>query len=216
MTILVTGGAGYIGSHMVKLLAGAGLNPVVIDDLSGGRRQAVGDTPLHIGDLGEPAFIEAVLDAVRPQAVMHFAGSIQVGESVRDPALYYRNNLVATHTLLEAMRRRGIARLVFSSTAAIFGDPVRTPIDETHPKVPINPYGRSKWMVEQMLDDYDAAYGLHSACLRYFNAAGADPDGAIGECHEPETHLIPLVLQVASGRRPQIAVYGDDYDTEDG
>lgn len=216
MTILVTGGAGYIGSHMVRLLAGAGLQPVVVDDLRGGRREAVGEAPLHVGDLGEATFIDAVLDQTRPQAVMHFAGSIQVGESVRDPALYYRNNLVATQTLLEAMHRHGVSRLVFSSTAAVFGDPVRTPIDEEHPKAPINPYGRSKWMVEQILDDHDAAYGLHAVCLRYFNAAGADPEGAVGECHEPETHLIPLVLQVASGRRPHIAVYGDDYDTPDG
>lgn len=216
MNILVTGGAGYIGSHMVKLLSGAGLVPIVVDDLSGGRRQAVGDVPLHLGDVGDPAFIETVINQTRPQAVMHFAGSIQVGESVRDPALYYRNNLVATQTLLGSMRRNGVSRLVFSSTAAIFGEPVRTPIDEDHPKAPINPYGRSKWMVEQMLTDHDAAYGLHSVCLRYFNAAGADPDGAIGECHEPETHLVPLVLQVASGRRPHISVFGNDYDTDDG
>lgn len=216
MTILVTGGAGYIGSHMVKQLAAAGLQPVVVDDLRAGRCQAVGNAPLHVGDLGDPAFIDAVLREVRPQAVMHFAGSIQVGESVRDPALYYRNNVVATQTLLDAMRQHGVTLLVFSSTAAIFGDPAYSPIDEDHPKAPINPYGRSKWMVEQMLADHDAAYGLHSTCLRYFNAAGADPDGAIGECHEPETHLIPLVLQVASGRRPHISVFGDDYDTDDG
>lgn len=216
MTILVTGGAGYIGSHMVRLLAREGLQPVVVDDLRGGRRQAVGDAPLHVGDLGERDFIDSVIGRTRPRAVMHFAGSIQVGESVRDPALYYRNNLVATQVLLEAMHRHAVPRLVFSSTAAIFGDPVRTPIDEDHPKAPINPYGRSKWMVEQMLEDHDAAYGLHSVCLRYFNAAGADPDGAAGECHEPETHLVPLVLQVASGRRQHIAVYGDDYDTPDG
>ncbi|NZA27871.1 UDP-glucose 4-epimerase GalE [Luteimonas sp. SJ-92] len=216
MKVLVTGGAGYIGSHMVKLLAASGLSPEVVDDLSGGRREAVVDAPLHVGDVGDSAFIDAVLARTRPAAVMHFAGSIQVGESMREPARYYRNNLVATLALLDAMRRHGTTRLVFSSTAAIFGNPVHVPIGEDHPKAPINPYGRSKWMVEQALADHDAAYGLKSVCLRYFNAAGADPDGVLGECHDPETHLIPLVLQVASGRRPHIAIYGDDYQTADG
>lgn len=216
VSILVTGGAGYIGSHMTRMLAASGLQPVVVDDLSSGRRKAVGHAPLHVGDCGDPDFIGRVIDATRPAAVMHFAGSIQVGESVRNPALYYRNNLVATQALLDAMVGRGIPRLVFSSTAAIFGAPVRIPIDEDHPKAPINPYGRGKWMVEQILEDYDRAYGLKSACLRYFNAAGADPGAGVGECHEPETHLIPLVLQVCSGRRRQVAVYGDDYDTPDG
>ena len=215
-TILVTGGAGYIGSHMLKALRQAGFRAVVADDLSSGRRAAVDDTELHVGDIGDAAFIDGVLAQARPAAVMHFAGSIQVGESVADPGKYYRNNVAASGTLLEAMRRHGIARFIFSSTAAIFGDPRYVPIDEAHPKQPINPYGRSKWFVEQVLDDMHRAHGLRSICLRYFNAAGADPGGQLGECHEPETHLIPLILQVASGRRPHIGIYGDDYPTADG
>ena len=215
-TILVAGGAGYIGSHMVKALHGAGFRVAVVDDLTSGRREAVGTADLHVGDIGDAAFLDGVLAQVRPAAVMHFAGSIQVGESMTDPAKYYRNNVAATGVLLDAMRARGVDRFIFSSTAAIFGDPAYVPIDEAHPKAPINPYGRSKWMVEQMLEDHDRAYGLKSVCLRYFNAAGADPDGELGECHEPETHLIPLILQVASGRRPHIGVYGDDYPTPDG
>ena len=215
-TILVVGGAGYIGSHMVRQLRRAGFGVAVADDLSHGHRKAVGDSPLHVGDIGDAAFADALLRGVRPAAVMHFGSSIQVGESVADPAKYYRNNVTATQVLLDAMRTHGASRLIFSSTAAIFGDPVYVPIDEAHPKRPINPYGRSKWMVEQMLEDYDRAYGLKSVCLRYFNAAGADPEGELGERHEPETHLVPLVLQVASGRRPHIGVYGDDYPTPDG
>ena len=215
-TVLVVGGAGYIGSHMVKLLQQAGYLPVVADDLSGGRREAVRDAALHVGDIGDATFVDALLRAVQPAAVMHFASFIQVGESMADPGKYYRNNVGATQVLLDAMGTHGITRFIFSSTAAIFGDPVYVPIDEAHPRQPINPYGRSKWMVEQMLEDYDSAYGLKSVCLRYFNAAGADAEGELGECHEPETHLIPLLLQVASGRRPHITVYGDDYATADG
>ena len=214
--ILVVGGAGYIGSHMVKQLRREGFAVHVADDLSSGRREAVLGAPLHVGDIGDAAFVDRLLQEVRPAAVMHFASFIQVGESVADPAKYYRNNIAATLVLLEAMRAHGVTRFIFSSTAAIFGDPQYTPIDEAHPKAPINPYGRSKWFVEQMLEDFDRAYGLKSVCLRYFNAAGADPDGALGECHEPETHLIPLILQVASGRRPHITVYGKDYPTADG
>lgn len=214
--ILVVGGAGYIGSHMVKMLRGAGLHPVVVDDLGNGRREAVGEAPLHVGDISDTAFVAHVLEEVRPAAVMHFASFIQVGESVTDPARYYRNNLTATQVLLDGMRARGVQRFIFSSTAAVFGNPEYVPIDEAHPKAPINPYGRSKWMVEQLLEDYDRAYGLKAVCLRYFNAAGADPEGALGECHEPETHLIPLLLQVASGRRAHITVNGDDYPTPDG
>ncbi len=215
-TILVVGGAGYIGSHMVKWLQRAGYTPVVADDLSNGRREAVRDARLHVGDIGDMAFVDALLREVKPSAVMHFASFIQVGESMADPGRYYRNNVGGTQVLLDGMRSHGITRLIFSSTAAIFGDPAYVPIDEMHQKQPINPYGRSKWMVEQMLEDYDRAYGLKSTCLRYFNAAGADADGELGECHEPETHLIPLLLQVASGRRPHITVYGDDYATADG
>jgi len=214
--ILVVGGAGYIGSHMVKRLRRAGFEAVVADDLSSGHREAVLGAPLHVGDIGDAAFVDAVLRETRPAAVMHFASFIQVGESVADPAKYYRNNVAATQALLDGMRAHGVARFIFSSTAAIFGDPQYVPIDEAHPKAPINPYGRSKWFVEQMLEDYDRAYGLKSVCLRYFNAAGADPGGELGECHEPETHLIPLILQVASGRRPHITVYGEDYATADG
>jgi len=214
--ILVVGGAGYIGSHMVKQLRQAGYAVAVVDDLSSGRREAVLGAPLHVGDIGDAGFVSALLAQLRPAAVMHFASFIQVGESVADPGKYYRNNVTATQVLLDAMRAQGIDRFIFSSTAAIFGDPQYTPIDEAHPKAPINPYGRSKWFVEQMLDDYDRAYGLKSVCLRYFNAAGADPEGELGECHEPETHLIPLILQVASSRRPHITVYGEDYPTPDG
>ena len=215
-TILVTGGAGYIGAHMVKALRQSGFRPVVLDDLSSGHRSAVRDAELHVGDVGDAAFVGRVLAEVQPAAVMHFAGFIQVGESVLDPGKYFRNNVTATQVLLDAMRAHGIRRFIFSSTAAIFGEPQYVPIDEAHPKAPINPYGRSKWFVEQMLEDYDHAHGLKSVCLRYFNAAGADPDGEIGERHEPETHLVPLILQVASGRRSQIGVYGDDYPTPDG
>ena len=215
-TILVVGGAGYIGSHMVKRLRRAGFHVVVADDLSAGRREATLGAPLHVGDIGDAAFVDALLHETRPAAVMHFASFIQVGESVANPAKYYRNNVAATQVLLDGMRAHGVARFIFSSTAAIFGDPQYVPIDEAHPKAPINPYGRSKWFVEQMLEDFDRAYGLKSTCLRYFNAAGADPDGELGECHEPETHLIPLILQVASGRRAHITVYGDDYATPDG
>lgn len=214
--ILVVGGAGYIGSHMVKRLTHAGYTPVVADDLSNGRREAVRDARLHVGDIGDVAFVDTMLREVRPAAVMHFASFIQVGESMVDPGKYYRNNVAAAQVLLDAMRVHDVMRFIFSSTAAIFGDPVYVPIDEAHQKQPINPYGRSKWMVEQMLEDYDSAYGLKSVCLRYFNAAGADAEGELGECHEPETHLIPLLLQVASGRRPHITVYGDDYATADG
>ena len=215
-TILVVGGAGYIGAHMVKLLRRSGFAVAVADDLSGGRRGAVLGAALHVGDIGDAGFVDSVLHATRPAAVMHFASCIQVGESVVDPAKYYRNNVAATQVLLDGMRAHGVSRFIFSSTAAIFGDPAYVPIDEAHPKLPINPYGRSKWMVEQILEDFDAAYGLKSVCLRYFNAAGADPDGELGECHEPETHLIPLILQVASGRRPHITVNGDDCSTPDG
>ncbi|MES3023970.1 MAG: UDP-glucose 4-epimerase GalE [Pseudomonadota bacterium] len=214
--ILVVGGAGYIGAHMVKRLAQAGFMPVVLDNLSAGQRAAVGAEKLIVCEMGDPAVLDTLMQAFSFAAVMHFASHIQVGESVSDPGKYYENNVGNTLRLLEAMVRHKVSRFIFSSTAAIFGDPAYVPIDEQHPKEAINPYGRSKWMVEQVLADFDSAYGLRSSCLRYFNAAGADPDGEMGECHEPETHLVPLVLQAASGRRAAITVYGQDYPTRDG
>jgi UDP-glucose 4-epimerase len=168
------------------------------------------------GDLGDPSVLDYIFSNYDIDAVMHFAAFIEVAESVRDPAKYYRNNVINTTVLLNAMVQHDIEYFIFSSTAAIFGEPDYTPIDESHSKNPINPYGRSKLMVEQILQDYENAYGLKSTCLRYFNAAGADPDGELGERHQPETHLIPLILQAASGRRPTIRVFGNDYPTEDG
>jgi len=216
MQILVVGGAGYIGSHMVNALRKAGSEVVVLDDLSGGHRDAVCAAQLYVGSLADRALIDGLFEDYRFDAVMHFASFIQVGESVRNPAAYYRNNLVNSVNLLDAMLAHGVKRFVFSSTAAIFGEPERTPIDELHPAAPINPYGRSKWMVEQILSDYEQAYGMQSVCLRYFNAAGADAEAGLGERHEPETHLIPLVLQAAAGKRAAISIFGNDYDTPDG
>jgi len=216
MKILVVGGAGYIGSHMVKQLAQSGHDVLTLDNLSYGYRDAVKYGEFVEGDLGDSVILDAIFKAGDIDAVMHFAGFIQVGESVIKPAMYYHNNVVNTHTLLDAMLRHKVKNFIFSSTAAIFGEPDYTPIDEKHPKQPINPYGHSKLMIEQMLEDYDTAYGLRSTCLRYFNAAGADPDGELGERHVPETHLIPLILQAASGRRGDIKVFGDDYATDDG
>ena len=215
MNVLVVGGAGYIGSHMVKMLSLRGCSVTTLDDLSSGHRDAVLYGEFVQGNCCQ----RAVLDIVLSQgfdAVMHFASFIQVGESVQHPSKYYHNNFVNTLTLLDAMRAHGIKHFIFSSTAATFGEPQYTPIDECHPQQPINPYGRTKLMVEQLLSDYDNAYDMKSVCLRYFNAAGADPEGHLGERHEPETHLIPLVLQAASGRRAHISVFGRDYDTPDG
>ena len=216
MKILVVGGAGYIGSHMVKQLANAGNDVITLDNLSYGYRDAVKYGKFVEGDLGDNTVLDSIFEAGDIDAVMHFAGFIQVGESVIKPSMYYHNNVVNTLTLLDAMLRFDVKNFIFSSTAAIFGEPEYTPIDEKHHKQPINPYGHSKLMIEQVLDDYDKAYGLRSTCLRYFNAAGADPDGELGERHVPETHLIPLILQAASGRREDIKVFGDDYDTDDG
>ena len=214
--VLVVGGAGYIGSHMVWYLGQLGVDVVTFDDLSSGHRDAVLHGEFVQGNMADRVALDALFGCHDFDAVMHFASFIQVGESVQDPAKYYRNNVTNTLTLLDAMRDHGVKRFIFSSTAAVFGEPQRTPIDEAHPQQPINPYGRSKWMVEQILEDYDRARGLKSICLRYFNAAGADPEGELGERHVPETHLIPLVLQAASGRRDAICVFGTDYDTPDG
>jgi UDP-glucose 4-epimerase len=214
--LLVIGGAGYIGSHMVKLLNKSGCHVVVLDDLSNGFRDAVPQVDLVVGSIADAGLLKTLFARYQFDAVIHFASFIQVGESIFHPQKYYENNLVSTLTLLNAMREAGVSRFIFSSTAAVYGNPVYVPIDEKHPKLPINPYGKSKLMVEQVLEDYDSAYGLKSVCLRYFNAAGADPEGGLGERHEPETHLIPLVLQTASGRRGSICVFGNDYDTPDG
>ncbi|MEJ7929955.1 UDP-glucose 4-epimerase GalE [Ramlibacter sp. AN1015] len=214
--VLVVGGCGYIGSHMVRMLRDNGLRPVVIDNLATGYRDAVLPEELHVGELGDAAFLRKVLAETRPACVMHFAAASLVGESTQDPGKYWRNNVVQTLVLLDAMREHGIAEFIFSSTAAVFGNPVEVPISESHPCRPINPYGHSKLAVEYMLEDYAHAHGLRSVALRYFNAAGAHPDGSLGERHDPETHLIPLVLQVASGRRPFISRFGTDHGTPDG
>jgi len=216
MKLLVVGGAGYIGSHMVKALAEQGHEVLVVDNLSTGFRDAVVAGRFYELDIADSEKIGTFLRIHQPEAVFHFASFIQVGESVLNPAKYYANNLTATLSLLDAMVAAEIRYFIFSSTAAVYGNPQYTPIDEGHPKQPINPYGKSKWMVEQVLEDYDRAYGLKSISLRYFNAAGADPSGALGERHDPETHLIPLILQAASGRRDSITVFGEDYDTPDG
>ena len=215
MNILVVGGAGYIGSHMVKRLGQLGCSVTTLDNLSSGHRDAVLCGDFVHGDIADQTLLHELFAAKQFDAVMHFASFIQVGESVQHPAKYYQNNVVNTLNLLGAMQAFGVRRFIFSSTAATFGEPQYTPIDERHPQQPINPYGRTKLMVEQALAYYDKAYGIKSVCLRYFNAAGADPDGQLGERHDPETHLIPLVLQAASGRRPHINVFGRDYDTPD-
>ena len=216
MKILVVGGAGYIGSHMVKRLLADGHQVVVVDNLSTGYEDAVLSKTFYQVDIASSDGINQVFKSHIIDAVFHFASYIQVGESVTAPAKYYENNVSATLTLLKAMVDADVKKFVFSSTAAVFGNPAYSPIDEKHPKRPINPYGHSKLMVEQILQDFDHAYGLKSVSLRYFNAAGADPEGILGERHEPETHLIPLVLQAASGRRAAISVFGQDYDTPDG
>lgn len=216
MQVLVVGGAGYIGSHMAKALVKAGHSVVVLDNLSTGFAELAKYGKLVVGDLGDKQALEALFADYHFDAVMHFAAASLVGESMTDPAKYYQNNVAATLNLLQTMREHGVSRFIFSSTAATFGEPEYTPIDEAHPQRPINPYGASKLMVEQVLQDYADAYSLSSVSLRYFNACGADPEGELGECHDPETHLIPLVLQAASGRRNSIKVFGRDYDTPDG
>lgn len=216
MQVLVCGGAGYIGSHMAKWLAAHGVAVTVLDNLSTGHREAVRWGELVQADLLDPASLERAFAGQRFDAVMHFCARSLVGESMTRPYDYYANNVSGTLNLLQAMQRHGVERLVFSSTAAVFGQPISERIDEDHPKAPINPYGASKLMVERMLADASAAYGLRSVALRYFNAAGASPDGDIGEAHTPETHLIPNVLRAALGTGPALKVFGDDYPTADG
>ncbi|MBV8093052.1 MAG: UDP-glucose 4-epimerase GalE [Acetobacteraceae bacterium] len=215
-TVLVTGGAGYIGSHACKMLSRAGHHPIVFDNLSRGYREAVRWGPLVEGDLADLEGLVAAIRKHRVSAVMHFAAFAYVGESVADPALYYRNNLGGTLSLLEAMRETGLDKIVFSSTCATYGMPEVVPIPETAPQLPVNPYGETKLAIERALRWYHQAYGLRSMSLRYFNAAGADREGEIGELHEPETHLIPLILHAALGKRSHVDIYGTDYQTPDG
>lgn len=213
--VLVCGGAGYIGSHCVAVLQSRGVPTVVLDDLSTGHPEAI-TAPLVQADLKDRSAIRAALEEHRPRAVIHFAAKCYVGESVTDPAKYYLENVHATWNLLEEMRAADVRDIVFSSTCATYGEPREVPIPDDHPQDPINPYGRTKLHMEHMMSDYSRAYGMRYAALRYFNAAGASLDGSIGEDHEPETHLIPLVLQVALGQREKIMIFGDDYETRDG
>lgn len=217
-TILVIGGAGYIGSHMVLMLAEKNYNIIVLDNLSTGYRDSVLAGEFIQGDLGDKKLLAQIFEQHSIDAVMHFAAFIQVGESVTSPLKYYENNLAKTVSLLAVMQEYGIKHFIFSSTAAVYGNPNQDIkfLTEEHPKNPINPYGHSKYMVERVLQDCESAWGLTSVSLRYFNAAGADPESRVGERHEPETHLIPLVLQAANKQREHITVYGDDYDTPDG
>lgn len=218
-TILVTGGAGYIGSHAVLALQKAGYNVVVLDNLVYGHRDLVENVlkvELVVGDTNDRRLLDRLFDTYPIDAVMHFAAYTYVGESVTRPDQYYRNNVVGTLTLLEAMVAASIKKFVFSSTCATYGVPQTLPIPEDHPQNPINPYGTSKLMVEQILADFDIAYQFKSVCFRYFNAAGADPGGRLGEDHNPETHLIPLVLMAALGERESISIFGTDYPTPDG
>ena len=217
--ILITGGAGYIGSHAVKALEERGFQTIVLDSLVYGHRDLIETNlkaKLVAGDINDRAFLDRLFSTTKIDAVMHFAAFAYVGESVTDPAKYYRNNVVGTLTLLDAMREHGVTNFVFSSTCATYGNPQSIPITEDHPQNPINPYGAGKLAIERVLKDYDPAYGLKSVIFRYFNAAGADPDGLFGEDHNPETHLIPLILQAAAGKRASISVFGTDYDTPDG
>lgn len=217
-SILVTGGAGYIGSHTVRMMADQGYQLVVLDNLVYGHRKAICSkgVELIVGEMADDELVERIFKEHSVSAVIHFAAYAYVGESVTDPGKYYRNNAAAPLVLLEAMRRHGCDTFIFSSTCATYGNPEYVPMDEKHPQQPINPYGRSKLMLEQILDDYDHAYGIRSAKLRYFNACGCSTDGVIGEDHDPETHLIPRVLMALTGEIEKVMVFGTDYDTPDG
>ena len=216
MSILVCGGAGYVGSHCLEALKAAGYDCVVVDDLSRGHRAAVGESPLYVGNIADDALMDRVFREHHIEVVLHFAAASQVGESMKEPLLYYENNLCATVALLRSMRRHEVGRIVFSSSAAVYGEPDTVPIPEESPKAPTNTYGETKLAMERLMHWCHVAYGLEYVSLRYFNAAGASPSGIIGEDHTPETHLIPLVLQAAQGRREKVSIFGDDYPTPDG
>jgi UDP-glucose-4-epimerase GalE len=214
--VLVTGAAGYIGSHACKALAHAGFEPIGIDNLSRAGRTAIPGGPLIVADIKDRSTVDDVLETYQPVAALHFAAYAYVGESVLQPTIYYRNNVVGSLTLLEALISASIDKIVFSSTCATYGIPLEVPIAEDHPQAPINPYGSSKLMIERMLADFDAAHGVRHVTLRYFNAAGADPEGELGECHDPETHAVPLAIEAALGRRAAFEIFGSDYPTADG
>lgn len=214
--ILVTGGAGYVGSHACKALAAAGYLPITFDNLSRGHEAAVRWGPLERGDLLDLDRLKAVILQHRPEAVMHFAALAYVGESVDQPDRYYRNNVTGSLNLLDAMRATGVDRIVFSSSCSTYGPPQRPLLDEDHPQQPISPYGRTKMIVERCLEDYGRAFGIRSVVLRYFNAAGTDPDGEIGEDHDPETHMIPQAVRTALGHEPEFRINGTDFNTPDG
>jgi UDP-arabinose 4-epimerase len=216
MRVLVTGGAGYIGSHAAEALARSGHEPIVLDNLSTGHRWAVKWGPFVEGDLANQEVLSRILQEQQIETVMHFAACLLVGESVREPRKYFWNNVVNTLHLLDAMLDAGVKRIIFSSSAAAYGDPEKIPMPEDHPQRPVNPYGETKLMMERVLEWYGRAYGLGWIALRYFNAAGADLEGRLGEEHDPETHLIPLIIQAALGRRPYVEIYGTDYPTPDG
>jgi UDP-glucose 4-epimerase len=216
VTVLVTGGAGYIGAHAMRELKRAGIPCLALDNLVRGHRESLAPEDLIVGDTGDPSLVAKILVERRISAVMHFAAYAYVGESVVRPAMYYANNVGATVNLLRCMVDAGVRHFVFSSTCSTYGDPDSVPIREDHPQRPVNPYGASKLMVERVLRDFDHAYGFSHVALRYFNAAGADPEGGIGERHDPETHLVPLVLQAALGQREHVSVFGTDYATPDG
>ena len=216
MSILVCGGAGYVGSHCLEALKAAGYDCVVVDDLSRGHRAAVGESPLYVGNIADDALMDRVFREHHIEVVLHFAAASQVGESMKAPLLSSANNLCATVALLRSMRRHEVGRIVFSSSAAVYGEPDTVPIPEESPKAPTNTYGETKLAMERLMHWCHVAYGLEYVSLRYFNAAGASPSGIIGEDHTPETHLIPLVLQAAQGRREKVSIFGDDYPTPDG
>lgn len=214
--ILIVGGAGYIGSHVNLLLNERGLKTIVLDNLVHGHREAVQWGTFIEGDMADSEKLRAIFQTYNVSAVMHFSAYIAVGESVEKPGEYYQNNVGNTIGLLNEVVRAGVSNFLFSSTCAIMGEPQYLPLDEAHPRNPLNPYAWSKYMVEQILEDYEKAYGLRHSILRYFNAAGAEPKARIGECHDPETHLIPIILEAAMGKRREVGIFGEDYDTPDG
>ena len=216
MKVLITGGAGYIGSHTVKALGEKGYQVLTVDNLSNGHKEAVLYGDLVVGDVGDKDLMEDIVSSFKPEVVIHFSAYIEVGISVKNPLSFYKNNVINSLNLLEVLIKNNIKNFIFSSTAAVYGNPEKIPIPEEHPIKPINPYGKTKATIEKALEDFSKAYNFNYVSLRYFNASGADPSGRIGESHNPETHLIPLILQTAKGEREAIKIFGTDYPTDDG